>query len=115
MTAMTATSTESPADHSLPSVDSIRQALREVIDPEVGMNIVELGLVYDIVVKPDLVHVLVTMTSPACPMGDMILDDIKAVLSKVLPPRTRLDVELTWSPPWEPSMMSEKARRHFDW
>lgn len=112
---MTATHTESSTDHPLPSVDSIRQTLREVIDPEVGMNIVDLGLVYDVIVEPGFVRVLVTMTSPACPMGEMILDDIKAVLGKALPPGTRPEVELTWSPPWEPSMMSEKARRHFDW
>lgn len=100
---------------SIPSLDSLRDALRAVTDPEAGMNIVDLGLVYRIAVEGEVVRVVMTMTSPACPMGDMILDDVEAALRAVLPAGIHADVELVWSPPWDPSMMSDQARRHFEW
>lgn len=98
-----------------PTPDSLREALRAVIDPEAGMNIVDLGLIYDITINDDGVRVTMTMTSPACPMGEMIADDVRATLRAVLPDGMPTTVELTWSPPWEPSMMSDLARRHFEW
>jgi metal-sulfur cluster biosynthetic enzyme len=96
-------------------VESLREALRAVIDPEAGMNIVDLGLVYRIACEGEVVRVVMTMTSPACPMGEMIRDDVEATLRRSLPAGMRAEVELTWSPPWDPSMMSDKARRHFGW
>ena len=107
--------TQSTAASPMPDVDAIRDVLRAVIDPEAGMNIVDLGLVYVIEIVDDVVRVVVTMTSPACPMGEMILDDVDARLRAALPAGTRTEVELTWAPPWDPSMMSEAARRHFGW
>lgn len=107
--------TDTSAAAVLPDADTLRETLRAVMDPEAGMNIVDLGLVYDLAVGADGARVLMTMTSPACPLGDMIVDDVEAALRKVLPAGTRVEVELTFSPPWEPSMMSEAARRHFDW
>jgi metal-sulfur cluster biosynthetic enzyme len=103
------------SESSPPSVESLREALRAVIDPEAGMNIVDLGLVYRIACEGDVVRVVMTMTSPACPMGEMIRDDVEATLRRSLPAGMRAEVELTWSPPWDPSMMSDKARRHFGW
>jgi len=103
------------AEGSMPSADSLREALRSVIDPEAGMNIVDLGLVYRVAVEGEVAHVVMTMTSPACPMGEMMLGDVEAALRAVLPAGARTAVELTWSPPWDPSMMSDEARRHFDW
>ncbi len=106
-----------PTPAPIQAIDSatIRDALRRVSDPEAGMNIVDLGLVYEVRVADGSVYVAMTMTSRACPMGEMILEDVEAVLSETLPPGLTFRVELVWSPPWEPSMMSDKARRHFDW
>ena len=99
----------------LPDVESLREALRQVIDPEIGVNIIDLGLVYGIDITPEQVKITMTMTSPACPMADMIIDDIDAVLDVVLPERYRVAVELVWDPPWTPEMMKPEARRHFGW
>lgn len=79
------------------------------------MNIVDLGLVYGITVTANGVHVLLTMTSPACPMGEMIIDDVETALRKTLPAGMQVETELTFTPPWEPSMMSNVAREHFNW
>lgn len=98
--------------------DSVRDALRTVIDPEAGINIVELGLVYRIdFVEGDtpVVRVDLTMTSPTCPMGDMILDDAQQAVSACLPEGFSLDLQLVWEPPWGPERMSETARRTFGW
>lgn len=99
----------------LPTEERVRQALRSVDDPEVGMNIVDLGLVYRIDIAPELVRVEMTMTSAACPMGDMITDNARRAVSAALPESMAVDVELVWEPPWTPDMMSESARQTFGW
>ena len=99
----------------LPSPDSLREALRAVIDPEAGMNVVDLGLVYDVAVSADGVRVVMTTTSPACPVGELIADEVEAALRAALPADMSVDVALTWSPGWDSSMMSDVARRHFGW
>jgi metal-sulfur cluster biosynthetic enzyme len=99
----------------LPDRDAILAGLRGVIDPEVGMNIVDLGLVYRVDIGATAVTIDMTMTSPACPMGDMMVDAVKAVLDALVPPGTRTEVNLVWSPPWDPSRMSETAKKHFSW
>lgn len=98
-----------------PDPEAIRHALRRVIDPEVGMNIVDLGLIYRIDCAPGEVHIDMTMTSPACPLADVILDDIDAVLDPLIPPEVNIRVELVWDPPWSPEMMGAEARSHFGW
>jgi|OpeIllAssembly_1097287.scaffolds.fasta_scaffold1583353_2 metal-sulfur cluster biosynthetic enzyme len=98
-----------------PSPDSLREALRVVVDPEAGMNIVDLGLVYDVAVSADGVRVVMTTTSPACPVGELIADEVRAALRVALPAAMSIDVTLTWSPGWDSSMMSDAARRHFGW
>ena len=95
--------------------DAVRNALRDVIDPEAGINIVELGLVYRIALAGSVVNVDLTMTSPTCPMGDMILDDARQAVEACLPEGMSLDLQLVWEPPWGPERMSEKARGHFGW
>jgi metal-sulfur cluster biosynthetic enzyme len=94
---------------------TIRDSLRQVIDPEAGMDIIALGLIYRVDISADCVHVDMTMTSPACPMGHMILDDVDKVLAEVLPGTLHPEVRLVWDPPWDPSMMDEAAKRHFGW
>ena len=99
----------------LPTEDKIREALCSVDDPEVGMNIVDLGLVYGIDIAPGLVHIELTMTTPACPMGDLITDNAQRAVSAVLPQGVPLEIALVWDPPWTPEMMSESARQTFGW
>ena len=96
-------------------VERVRDALRSVIDPEAGINIVELGLVYRIEQVEAVMQVEVTMTSPTCPMGDMILDEARQAVSDCLPDGVSLDLQLVWEPPWGPERMSEKARQLFGW
>jgi len=93
----------------------IRDALRKVVDPEVGANIVDLGLVYRIELNGRQLLIEMTMTSPACPMGDLIVDDAHAELDRVLPPEVSVNLQVVWEPPWNPSMMSGVARDFFGW
>lgn len=99
----------------VPGADEIRDAMRAVIDPEVGMNVVDLGLVYGIEVSPQRIHVRMTMTTPACPMGSFIVDQARAVLQEAAPGVEEIDVELVWEPPWDSSMMSDEAKKNFGW
>lgn len=87
----------------------VREALREVYDPELHYNIVDLGLVYDIDVKDGDVHVLMTLTTPACPIGPMIIEQTQELLG-IMPGVKDVDVEFTFEPPWTPEMMSDEAR-----
>lgn len=89
--------------------------MRQVIDPEVGMNIVDLGLVYRLEASAEQVQMDLTMTSPACPMGESIMAEAEAVLESCVPPSTHVEVKLVWDPPWSPALMSEQARLHFGW
>ncbi len=93
----------------------IRDALRKVVDPEVGANIVDLGLVYRIELSGRQLLIEMTMTSPACPMGDLIVDDAHAELDRVLPPDVSVNLQVVWEPPWNPSMMSEQCRLRLGW
>ncbi|HEY0887908.1 metal-sulfur cluster assembly factor [Ramlibacter sp. RBP-2] len=95
--------------------DPIRQALTRVVDPEVAMSIVDVGLVYGVDVGDDKVHVKVTMTSAACPVTDVILDDIERELDKVAPAHMVVQLELVWDPPWTMDRMSDRARRFMGW
>lgn len=98
-----------------PDTECIRDALRRVVDPEVGANIVDLGLVYRIAIDGRQVLVEMTMTSPACPMGEMIVDDAYAELDRVLPDDWRPEIRLVWEPPWNPTLMSEQCRLRLGW
>ena len=95
--------------------DMVRSALKNVFDPEIGLNIVDLGLVYNIDVEDGGkgVNVDMTLTTPACPAGPMILDNAKneiAGLKDVYPQLEDVNINLVWTPFWNPSMMSEDAR-----
>ena len=92
------------------------QALRGVIDPEVGVNIVDLGLVYDVDVNVEdrRVHVRMTMTSPACPLGEQILSDAEQRL-QTIDGIDDVQVELVWDPPWGPERMAPPARQALGW
>ncbi|MDH5246907.1 MAG: metal-sulfur cluster assembly factor [Betaproteobacteria bacterium] len=99
----------------LPDDDAVREALRQVEDPEAGMNIVDLGLVYAVDVGAGAVRVALTMTTAACPMADMIVDGARDAIIAVVPAGTIVDVQLVWDPPWTPDKMTGIAREHFGW
>jgi metal-sulfur cluster biosynthetic enzyme len=90
-------------------------ALERVVDPEVALNIVDVGLVYGVVVRDGRVDVNVTMTSAACPVTDTIIEDIESELDRALPADLKIHVELVWEPPWTPDRLSEQARGFMGW
>ena len=97
------------------SEDQVRDALRSVDDPEVGMNIVDLGLVYRIDVSPQRVRVEMTMTTQACPMSDLITGNARRAVAALVAEGVSVDIELVWEPFWTPDRMSEVAKQTFGW
>lgn len=89
--------------------EEVMKALENVIDPELGMNVVELGLVYDVKVKNDMVEVDMTLTSPGCPIAPQIMEDAEENIKSVKGVK-KARVEFTFDPPWTPEKMSEEAR-----
>jgi metal-sulfur cluster biosynthetic enzyme len=89
--------------------DDVIEALRQVEDPELGMDIVDLGLLYDVEVDDSNVKVTHSLTSMGCPVGPMIQEDIQSVAS-ALPGVEKVEVELVWEPPWTPERMSDDAK-----
>jgi probable FeS assembly SUF system protein SufT len=92
----------------------VQRALRSVYDPEIPVNIVDLGLVYDLRIEPLLtggskVHVRMTLTAPGCGMGQIIAADVKRCLER-LPGVAQADVKVVWEPPWTPQRLSPAAR-----
>ncbi len=79
------------------------------------MDILDVGLVYGVSVTPERLHVLITMTSAACPVIDVIVDDVEAELDKVAPAEMLIQVELVWEPPWTPALMSARAKAFMGW
>jgi len=95
---------------SVPSPDTVKKALRAVKDPELNLNIVDIGLVYDVEVREQgEVHVRMTLTSPGCPAGTEIIDDVKKVVAD-LEGVTGVEVELVWEPYWTPEKMDPRVR-----
>jgi metal-sulfur cluster biosynthetic enzyme len=94
----------------VPTKDEVVEALRRVEDPELGMDIVELGLLYDVEVEGPKVKVIHSLTSIGCPVGPMIQEDIHAVVAAMSPDVEDVEIELTWDPPWTPDRMSEDAK-----
>jgi len=88
-------------------------ALKQVFDPELPVNIWDLGLVYDIKINGDKVKLTMTMTSPTCPMSEQIMQMAKDVI-KDIDGISEVDVVLVWDPPWDLSKMSEIARIELD-
>ena len=94
----------------MPTKDEVVEALRRVEDPELGMDIVELGLLYDVEVEGPKVKVIHSLTSMGCPAGPMIQEDIHAVVAAMSPDVEDVEIELTWDPPWTPDRMSDDAK-----
>lgn len=89
---------------------SVLETLRQVIDPEIGVNIVDLGLVYQITYAECKLSVTMTLTTPGCPMHDSIAEGVRNILLN-LEGVNDVNVEVVWDPPWHPSMMTEVGRQ----
>ena len=100
---------EGAADGGAVSAEHVEQALRSVYDPEIPVNLLDLGLVYDVAVEGSVVRVTMTLTAPGCGMGPVLVDDVKYRVGKV-PGVTDVEVELVFDPPWSREMMSEEAQ-----
>jgi metal-sulfur cluster biosynthetic enzyme len=98
---------DGPAELQQPIVD----ALTRVVDPEVALSIVDVGLIFGVTVTAEKAHVRMTMTSAACPVADLIIEEAENELDRVLPEALSIDVELCWEPPWTADRMSERAKR----
>lgn len=93
----------------------IAAALRRVVDPEVALNILDVGLVYQVTVEPARWHVVMTMTSAACPVTDLILEEVEDELARIAPQGTAIEVELVWEPAWSTDRMSERGKAFMGW
>jgi metal-sulfur cluster biosynthetic enzyme len=93
----------------MPTVDEVQDALSNVIDPELGLDFVELGLVYDIAVDGGEVHISFTLTSPGCPIGPQVTDQMREFVGE-LEGVTAVHPTMTFNPPWSPDLMSEDAK-----
>jgi probable FeS assembly SUF system protein SufT len=104
---------EIPADGSV-NEDHVWAAIRQCYDPEIPVNVVELGLIYECKIRPDkdnnyTVYIKMTLTSAGCGMGPTIVEDIRTKVSQV-PGVTNVDIELVFEPPWNNEMLSDEAK-----
>lgn len=98
----------------LPTETQVLGALRRVADPEVGINIVDLGLIYAVAIDDKGIRLRMTLTSPACPTGTLLLEEAQAAVAAIagsLP----VDVECVWEPPWGPERISDAAKKTLGW
>jgi metal-sulfur cluster biosynthetic enzyme len=93
----------------MPDQAVLYDALKQIYDPEVGINIVDMGLIYSLEVEDSKVDLTMTLTSPGCPAGPQILSQVDSAL-KALDGVDDVDIKVVWSPPWTPDMLSEEAR-----
>jgi metal-sulfur cluster biosynthetic enzyme len=93
----------------MPTVDDVQDALTNVIDPELGLDFVELGLIYDVEVEDSAVFVTFTLTSPGCPIGPQLSEQNEEFVSE-LDGVTAVYPKMTFTPPWTPDLMSEEAK-----
>lgn len=92
------------------TVDEVTEALKQVYDPELNINVVDLGLVYGAEIDPEgKVSITMTLTSPGCPIGPMVGEMVQDAVGP-LDGVTQVDVDIVWTPPWGPDMMSEDAK-----
>ena len=98
-----------------PTEDTVTGLLREVIDPELGINIVDLGLLRGVAVAGSTVRVVMTLTTPACPLGPYITEQITDLLGQLIT-ITDIEIEVVWSPPWDPDRdITDHAKHLLGW
>ena len=91
------------------SAEDVQEVLRDVIDPELGLDFVELGLIYDVEIEGGNVKITYTLTTPACPIGPQVSEQIEEYVSE-LDGVEQVEPVMTFSPPWTPERMSEDAK-----
>jgi metal-sulfur cluster biosynthetic enzyme len=107
-----ANQTPSPTGEAAPpSVDQVKLALRKVKDPELNLNIMDLGLVYEVGVEGPLVLIDMTLTSPGCPAGPQIMNDVERTV-KAIPGVERVAINLVWQPFWTPDKIEPRVRAY---
>ena len=98
-----------PASDSSPDREDVMEALENVIDPELGLDFVSLGLVYDVEIEDRDVHITFTLTTPACPIGPQVTEQIQEFVSQ-LDGVSEVKSHMVFTPPWTPDLMSEDAK-----
>jgi metal-sulfur cluster biosynthetic enzyme len=91
------------------------EALRAVLDPEIGVNVVDLGLVYSVEASGNDVRVAMTMTTQACPLHAYIAEAAEAAIRQLAPEAGTVRIDMVWDPPWSPAMMSDAAKQQLGW
>jgi metal-sulfur cluster biosynthetic enzyme len=94
------------------TVEGVREIIRaNVVDPEIGMNIVDLGLVYDIKVpEGKSAEIEMTLTSPGCPIGPQIISAVQTYVKRTYPDLDAINIHIVWNPMWSPDMMTQEAK-----
>ena len=95
--------------------EQVYEVLRTIIDPEIGINIVDLGLVYSVELNQGKVRVAMTLTTPACPAGRYLAERAEAAIRQHVTDVESATVEIVWDPPWSLDMMSEQAKQQLGW
>ncbi len=95
--------------------EQLLEALREVLDPEIGVNVVDLGLVYGAEMQGNTARIAMTMTTPACPLHEYLSETARTAVQRHLPQIEHIDIQIVWDPPWSPAMMSDEAKRQLGW
>lgn len=85
------------------------QVLRSVMDPEIGLNIVDLGLVVEARRSPDAIGVKLTLTSRACPLGELVITEVRERIAAIYPMVARVDIDLVWEPIWSPDLITDRG------
>lgn len=88
----------------------VMEKLKEVVDPEIGLNIVEMGLIYSVEINGDSVNVKMTLTAPGCPLQNTLASIAKEIILRIEGVKDA-NIQIVWDPPWHPSMMSEEAKK----
>jgi metal-sulfur cluster biosynthetic enzyme len=96
-------------DPEMPGQEAVYEILKQVYDPEVGINIVDMGLIYGVEIEGNKIDLIMTLTSPACPAGPHILQQVDDKL-KEMEGVEDVDIRVVWTPPWSPDMLSEEAK-----
>jgi len=91
------------------------EVLSGVFDPELGVDIVALGLVYDIQIQDNDLRIVMTMTTPACPLNSYFTQNIERTIRQRIPNISHCEVDFVWQPQWDPSMMSEEVKLQMGW
>jgi len=89
--------------------DEVMKELKQIVDPEVGVNIVDMGFIYDVMIEEGDIRIKMTLTTPGCPMHAMFTGEVKRILEEKF--GKKVEVELVFDPPWTPEKMSPQARK----